>query len=374
MLATIDGFSGGAKPGALDGQKVLVAMSGGVDSAIAAAELISQGARCESVTLKMCDDEKTEADIASAAGVSAMLGIEHHVLDASREFGELVVTPFCQSYLSGLTPNPCIDCNRNVKIPLVLELALGMGFDMISTGHYARVSRNRATGRPSLLKGRDPTKDQSYVLCHLSQDQLSRLVLPLGEFTKQEVRARAASMGLPCAGRPESQDICFVPDGDHAGFIERFSGRPLERGDIIDLDGKVVGEHGGIARYTVGQRKGLGIALGYTAYVCSKDAARNAIVVGPKDKLLATEMLVGDWNWVSMKMEAPFRALVKSSYRQNPVEADVEPLGGGAARVAFLEPVESSAPGQTAVAYIGDVVVGGGTIMESAGMNRSEFS
>lgn len=341
-------------------------MSGGVDSAIAAWTLMREGYECEGATLLLRDDPSMKRDVEEAATTAAMLGIAHHVIDMHEAFEQRVVEPFCQAYLDGLTPNPCVECNRRVKIPAFLDHALSMGFDAMATGHYARVKRD-TRGRFALLRGLDHSKDQAYVLCHLSQRELSHLLLPMGDLTKSRTREIATELGLTCANRPDSQDICFIPDGDYAGFLENRTGEPLKPGSILDPDGTVVGEHSGCARYTIGQRKGIGVALGYPAYVISKDPASNTITVGPREMLCARGVMVCDWNWIGGVPQHTVSAEVKVSYRQNPAPSSIELAKTGEVRVLF-EPdsdsasMPSPAPGQTVVAYAGDEVLGGGTI------------
>ena len=268
-----------------DGSRVLAAMSGGVDSSVAALVLRDAGYEVEGVTLKLFDNDDafivgestccSLSDAEDARQVCLSLGLPHFIYNFSRTFNVDVIDRFCASYLAGKTPNPCIDCNRYVKFAALQERRRELGYDYVATGHYACRAYNDETGRYELRRGVDANKDQSYVLFHLSQDTLAHMLFPLGELTKPEVRALAEEHGFINASKAESQDICFVPDGDYASFIERREGRAFQPGDIVDRDGKVLGRHEGLARYTIGQRKGIGVAAPEPLYVFAKDAARS---------------------------------------------------------------------------------------------------
>ena len=357
---------------------VLVAMSGGVDSSVTAYLLTQQGHDCVGATMRLWNDPAAAAkqgntccsvdDVEDARNVCRRLGIPHYAFDMTEEFEERVVGRFARVYESGLTPNPCIDCNRFMKFDLLLHRARELGCDYIATGHYVQVGHDEA-GRCTLSKAADPAKDQSYVLYALTQDQLAHTLFPLGGLTKPEVRAIAEEQGFRNAHKAESQDICFVPDGDYLAFLERRRGCPYEEGAILTCDGTRVGTHKGAAGYTIGQRKGLGVALREPMYVCAKDMAANTVTLGPQEMLMAPNCTVADWNWVwpqRTPQDEPLVCAVKTHYRQREQPAHLTALPDGRVRVDFDEPQRAMTPGQAAVAYVGDQVVGGGTI-ESTG-------
>ena len=345
-------------------KNALIAMSGGVDSSVAAYLMQRKGFSCGGAIMQLWKETASGA-IADAAAVADRLGMVFHVLDASRDFREKVVDYFIQSYEEGLTPNPCIQCNRHLKFSYFLDKALELGYDCIVTGHYAQIRQDPSTGRMLLCKARDEAKDQSYFLSCLSQHQLSHAHFPLGELTKEEARTIAGEQGFVNARKKDSQDICFVPDGDYVAFMKRYTGKDYPAGDYLDLSGKVVGKHYGAVCYTLGQRKGLGIALGAPAYVCSKDMEANTVTVGPESALFATTLLAGNWSWFPFEtLTGPIRVMAKARYRHIPQPATVYPIENGRAKVVFDAPQRAMTPGQTVALYDGDVVVGGGIITE----------
>ncbi|RMH40511.1 MAG: tRNA 2-thiouridine(34) synthase MnmA [Deltaproteobacteria bacterium] len=352
-------------------------MSGGVDSATTAALLVERGHRVVGLTMRLYDARGTAAsiggrccgprDIEDARRVCAELDIPFYVVDYEREFERRVVDDFVASYLAGETPNPCARCNEHIKFTPLLRRARALGCDALATGHYARLEPDGDGW--ALRRGVDPGKDQSYFLFAMPASALGAVRFPLGGLTKDEVRAEARRLGVPVADKPDSQEICFVPDGDYAGFVERrarAAGRPLPRaGDVVDRTGRVVGRHAGVHRYTLGQRRGLGaIGRGQPAYVVDLDAATNRVVVGPREAAARSTLRVRDVNWLAPRPAAPVDVLVQVRHRQTPRPARVSPDGGGA-RVDLAEPLVA-APGQAAVFYAGDRVLGGGWIAPAA--------
>ena len=351
-------------------QHVCVAMSGGVDSAGAALLLRREGCEVSGVTMDLhsCKDRPglcgSGKDIEMARSVAAALGIPHTVLDLSQRFRETVMDRFVSEYVHGRTPNPCIDCNREIKFGALLDWALEQGADALATGHYARVAYDEASGRWLLLRGRDRKKDQSYFLYQLTQHQLSHLLLPVGDYEKPALRALAAEAGLVNADKADSQDICFVPDGDYMTFLREYGGVEPVPGDFVDESGRVLGRHKGLEAYTPGQRKGLGVSAGAPVYVLRKDLESGAIVLGPNEALFTTELMAERVNWISMTEPAcPVSVTAKTRYSQREDAAVVHPLPGGRVRVVFEVPQRAVTAGQAVVFYDGQTVLGGGTIL-----------
>ena len=348
-------------------QKALIGMSGGVDSSVAAFLTQEAGFPCIGATMRLfCKDTGTGDDTADARSVACRLGIPFEVFDYSKEFSATVIDDFVRSYESGRTPNPCIVCNKHMKFGYLLHKAMELGCGWVVTGHYARIRQDSDTGRYLLYKAADTAKDQSYFLACLEQHQLAHSRFPLGELTKQEVRAIAEAKGFLTARKRDSQDICFVPDGDYAAFLERYTGKQYPEGNYLDLQGNILGKHNGAVRYTLGQRKGLGIALGAPAYVCGKDMVRNTVTLGPNEALFANALRGTNWNWYPFpQLTEPLAVSAKIRHSQKEVSATVYPEDNGFARVEFAEPQRAVTPGQAVVLYQGDMVVGGGTITEA---------
>ena len=347
--------------------KTLIGMSGGVDSAVTAA-LISRKNAAAGITLQLYDGddaaliEKFSREASDAADVCKKLGITHTVLDLKSEFNDFVIKYFIDEYIAGRTPNPCIQCNINIKFGAMLNYAKDHGFDKIATGHYARVEK--CGERYLLKKATDATKDQSYVLYGLTQNQLSRTVLPLGEYTKAQAREIAESLNLCVARKSDSQDICFVPDGDYAAFIERNTGINFAAGDYLDLDGKILGKHKGVIHYTVGQRKGLGIALGKHAFVLSKNADTNEVILGDEEHLFYNQVEVSGVNIIAADNLDGIKAAGKLRYRHTEQPCVIHQTGKDTVILEFDTPQRAPSPGQAAVFYDGDIVLGGGTIVK----------
>jgi tRNA-specific 2-thiouridylase len=332
-------------------------MSGGVDSSVTAALLKQAGYEVSGIHMKLWSDPNLASTISDLEHACQLLDIPLHQLDFETEFRRLVIDCFCQEYSLGRTPNPCIVCNRQIKFGLLLDKALGMGVEYLATGHYARIESTPDGYR--LLKAADQTKDQSYFLYILGQRQLEHLLLPLGELSKEKVREMAVDLGLPASGRSESQDVCFIPDNDYRSFIaQHISFQP---GDIIDITGKVLGEHNGLPQYTVGQKQGLGLASGEQLYVIELDATNNRLVVGSKDQLLHSVLIASQLSWVLGK--APKEPLsITAKVRYKALEVAAELYLDNRAEVHFAEPQQAITPGQSVVFYQDDVVLGGGVI------------
>jgi tRNA-uridine 2-sulfurtransferase len=342
-------------------KRVLVAMSGGVDSSVTAALLKQQGMVVEGVTMKLTAG--LCCDIGSAQAVCRHLDVQHRMIDAQGPFEQNVVQDFISEYRVGRTPNPCIRCNDLIKFQLLLSYAREQGFDALATGHYARVGHDTASSQFQLKKGIDAGKDQSYFLYRLSQDQLRSVLFPLGEMHKAEVRDLARKFKLPAAERPESQEICFVPNDDYRAFLKEYAPSLLRSGEVVMTDGSVVGKHDGIALFTVGQRRKLGIAAGERLYVVRLEPETNRVVLGKLSELQTREMIVGNLNWTVMdELSDPLDTTVKIRYRSPFAPAMIMPLADHIVRVTFEKPVPGVCPGQAAVFYDGDVVVGGGII------------
>lgn len=358
------------------GERVAVAMSGGVDSAVAASLLARAGADVVGVTLKLWCYGDTDLGDRACCSLSAIddarrtcdvIGIPHFVLDLESHFGERVIDRFVDDYLAGRTPNPCVLCNQHVKFTALLERVRPMGATWVATGHHARLDPRGANG-PELRRGADAGKDQSYALWSVPRDTLRHTLLPVGELSKDAVRAHAHEAGLPVASKAESQDICFVPDGDYGRFV---AGRvevrapALDPGPIVDVDGRRLGTHAGVARYTVGQRRGLGIAHEEPLYVVAIDADTNTLVAGPRAALARRGFGVNEVNWVSVPGLADERRLgIKIRYRHPGTPGLVRPLGTDRVEVVLENPQDAVSPGQSAVFYDGDLVLGGGVIAD----------
>lgn len=348
-------------------KKVLVGMSGGIDSSAAVWLLKQQGYAVEGVTLLLTEGSAcgSSRDVLDARLTAQRLGIPHRALDERQWFHESVIRDFADTYARGATPNPCIVCNREVKFGKLLERALQEGFDAVATGHYARVEQGE-NGRWLLKKAVDSSKDQSYVLYSLTQQQLSHVLFPLGDYLKADLRIFAAEQGWESAHKPDSQDICFIPDGDYAAFLEQTMGVRREPGDFVDMDGQVVGRHTGMIGYTIGQRKGLGVAFGEPRFVVKKDATCNTVTLGKSEDLFTNELIADHVNWIAIpELTEPMVVTAKTRYSQKEAQAVIEPLGDERVRVVFSDPQRAITVGQAVVFYDGELVVGGGTITET---------
>jgi tRNA-specific 2-thiouridylase len=350
--------------------KVVVAMSGGVDSSVAAALLKEQGYDVMGMMLRLWSEPGKEDSnrcctpdsMAQARRVAAKLDIPFYVVDAKNVFRETVVQYFLDGYARGETPNPCLICNRQIRWTFLLEHALALGADYMATGHYVRIRRNER-GKSELLRAVDRSKDQSYVLHVLDQEKLARALFPIGDYPKTEIRAIAEKFGLPSALRPDSQDLCFLAGEDYRSFLQRNAAEMLKPGEIVTRDGRSIGEHNGLANYTIGQRKGLGVASPVPLYVLGKNALTNTLVVGTQEQLGSRELTAREVRWLSGEVPAePFRAEVKIRYTAKEAQALVTPVEGDQAQVRFEAPQRDITSGQAAVFFQGDVLVGGGMI------------
>ena len=354
----------------MNNMRALIGMSGGVDSSVAALLMKQAGYECIGATMRLYDNPTEEStccsleDVEDARAVAAKLGIRHYAFNFTEDFDRQVMRKFADSYERGLTPNPCIDCNRYLKFDRLLRRALELGCDWVVSGHYARIRQEK--GRYLLYKAVDSAKDQTYFLACLNQQQLSHIQFPLGELTKTQVREIAAEHGFVNARKRDSQDICFVPGGDYGEFLQRYTGKVYPQGDFLDLQGNVVGRHRGAACYTKGQRKHLGLAMGAPVYVCGKDMAQNTVTVGPNEALFSPALRANNWCWYPFEaLEKPQKVTVKTRHSQFEQPGTVYPEENGFARVEFDAPQRAVTPGQAVVLYDGDMVVGGGTITEA---------
>ena len=346
--------------------KALIAMSGGVDSSVAAYLTAQEGFSCIGGTMLLYDSGDvcgSSAAIGDARAVADRLGMPFHVFELTEEFRDYVICDFVSCYENGLTPNPCVRCNRHMKFSAFLEKAKELGCDCMVTGHYARIKKDEVTGRYLLCKAADEAKDQSYFLYAITQEQLAHIRFPLGELTKDQVRSIALEQSFINAKKRDSQDICFVPDGDYYAFLCKFTGKDYAPGDFLDTSGNKVGTHQGAAGYTLGQRKGLGLAMGQPVYVCGKDMEKNTVTVGTEDTLFHKELLANDWFFFPFPaITEPLEVTAKTRSRMKEQPATVYPEENGYCRVVFHEPQRAMTPGQAVVLYDGDVVIGGGTI------------
>jgi tRNA-specific 2-thiouridylase len=354
--------------------RIVVAMSGGVDSSVAAALLARDGHEVIGLSMQLYDASGSDGgdrqfgtcctidDLHDARRVAARIGIPHYIVNFEREFADTVISNFVSEYSSGRTPIPCVHCNGDLKFATLVARAEGLGAEFVATGHYARVDLDPETGRYLLKRGADSAKDQSYFLFTLTQEQLAHAMFPIGGLDKAAVRARAHALGLDVAAKRDSHEICFVASGEHAAFIEQ-RGSAASAGAIRDVDGRVVGRHEGVHRFTVGQRKGLGLSSRIPLYVVGLDANANTVTVGPKDALERIELTASGVNWIAGGApDRGTRVTAQIRYRHREAPASIEPLGDTRVRVTFDQPQSAIAPGQAVVMYDGETVVGGGWI------------
>lgn len=341
--------------------RALVAMSGGVDSSVAALLMLRDGFDCAGAIMKLHPDAVDSG--ADAQSVADKLGIPFFVFDFSEAFTSRVIKRFITDYREGRTPNPCIECNRHLKFGSLLEKTRELSYDCIVTGHYARIVRSE-NGRFLLKRGADLSKDQSYVLYSLKQDQLARIKLPLGELSKSQVRELAQNAQLDNANRRESQDICFIPDGDYARFIVEYSGKQPRNGRFVDIDGNYLGDHNGVLHFTVGQRRGIGLAMPHPMYVLELRPEDDTVIIGKNEQLFSKTLFAGDINLIPVdRLDAPLRGMVKIRYKHSGQPATVYQIDDNTLRIDFDEPQRAITKGQAAVVFDGDTVIGGGTII-----------
>lgn len=351
-------------------KRALIAISGGVDSSATALLMKEAGYDCFGVTMKLHSSKDilsegcvTTKDIEDARAVCRTLGIGYEVVDFSSDFEKYVINSFIEAYESGATPNPCIECNYHLKFDKLFEYGKKCGYDIIATGHYARIEYDEKYARRVLKKATDCSKDQSYVLYRLSREQIESTVFPLGTLTKNETRAIATRAGLDVSTKKDSQDICFIPDGDYAKFIENRTGKSYAPGNFVTLDGKILGQHKGIIRYTIGQGKGLGLALPHRMYVCDKRLDTNEVVIGDNENLFSSELWANDVCLSAIdKIDEPMRLYAKVRYKHTEQPATVS-IENGLLHIVFDEPQRAICKGQSVVLYDGDVLIGGGKII-----------
>lgn len=344
-------------------EKVMIALSGGVDSSVAAKIIHDSGKNSAGIIMRLIEKNDSNRDVEDARAVAEKIGMDFFVCDFYSEFNECVIKKFVTDYENGLTPNPCIECNKHLKFGKLYEKAKELGYDKIATGHYAKCEQSE-NGRYIIRKAADNFKDQSYMLYKLTQEQLSHTLFPLGDLTKAEIRRIAEQSGFVNAEKKDSQDICFVPDGDYAFFIRNYTGKKYPNGKYIDINGNVLGEHAGIINYTVGQRKGLGIALGERAFVLDKDVNKNTVTLGAEENLFYKTVIVDDVNFVSVEnLNQPMRVSAKLRYSHKEMPAIAEQTDKNTLKIIFDEPQRAPTPGQAAVLYNGDILLCGGTIV-----------
>lgn len=361
----------------MDKKTVVVGMSGGVDSSVAAYLLKEQGYHVIGVTMQIWQEEDRcsleenggccgLSAVEDAKRVAGVLGIPHYVMNFRKEFKEKVMDYFVEEYLKGRTPNPCNACNRFIKWEALLDRARAIGADYIATGHYAQI-RQLENGRYVIQNSVTAAKDQTYALYNLTQEQLKHTLMPVGAYTKEEIRSIAEGLNLPIAHKPDSQDICFIPDGDYGAFLEKEAGERLPgAGFFVDKEGKKLGQHKGITHYTIGQRRGLGLAAGHRIFVTGLKPETNEVVLGEHEELFSTELICNHINWMALEgIEAPYRCMAKIRYAHKGTSCILEPIGTDRVKVTFEEPVRAITPGQAVVFYEKDYVLGGGSILRS---------
>lgn len=350
-------------------KRVLLGMSGGVDSSVSAILLQRQGYEVMGATMLLWEEEcsancGSRSAVEDAKAVCDQLGIEHHVLDFRKEFQHYVIDNFIDTYQKVRTPNPCIECNKYMKFDLMYQKAKELGCEYIATGHYARTAYDETYGRYVLKKSKAKGKDQTYVMYHMPKELVEKVLFPLSDFeSKEEIRAIAKEAGLTIASKPESQEICFIPDNDYISFLDKHMTKKMEKGKVIDTKGMVLGDHQGLYRYTIGQRRGLGISSTHPLYVVKLDEKQNVVIVGEEKDIFSTELEVMDVHYLLMdQVEHPLEITAKIRYSAKEVEATLIPLENKEASVIFHQPVRAVTPGQSVVFYIGDCVLGGGKI------------